>query len=186
MTDAAVPAATPHRRAAAPWFIVEGLLLIVLAVLAAALPALAGVAGALVFGWVLVLAGVFGLGSMFGSRHHAHPMLSVVSGVVALVMGGLIVWRPLVGAAALAILIAAYLLIDGAVMIGLAMDQRQRKGRGWIWLIVAGVVDIILGAFILAMGPLSDTVLLGFIIAIDLAAAGIAMLGLGFHARAAA
>ena len=69
MTAAATaPSTTVIRRSAAPWFIVEGVLLIVLGGLAAALPALAGVAGALVFGWVLVLAGVFGLGSVLGAR----------------------------------------------------------------------------------------------------------------------
>jgi uncharacterized membrane protein HdeD (DUF308 family) len=181
----AVSAPTPHRRHVAPWFIIEGVLLILLAVLAAALPRIAGVAGAVVFGWVLILAGVLGLTSLFGSRHHAHPMLSAVSGVVALVMGGLIVWHPLIGAAALAILLAAYLLIDGVVLIGIGMDQRERKARGWPWLIVAGLVDLLLGGLILAMGALSDTALIGFIIAIDLATAGIAMISLGLHSRAA-
>ena len=184
MTETAAVAA-PHRRHVAPWFIIEGVLLILLSVLAAILPGIAGVAGALVFGWVLILAGVFGLTSLVGSRHHAHPMLSAVSGVVGLVMGVLIVMHPLIGAAALAILLSAYLLIDGAVMIGIGMDQRERKASGWPWLIVAGLVDLLLGGLILAMGVLSDTALIGFIIAIDLAAAGIAMISLGLHARAA-
>ncbi|HEY1752087.1 MAG TPA: DUF308 domain-containing protein [Caulobacteraceae bacterium] len=175
----------PHRRTAAPWFIVEGVLLIVLGLLAAALPGLTGVAGATVFGWVLVLAGVFGLVTVLGSRHHAHLTLSLVSGIVALVVGLLIVWRPLIGAVALAICIAAYLLIDGAALIGLALDQRKRGGRRWGWLLTAGVVDLLLGLVILLMGPLGDSVLLGIIIALDLIVAGVALLMLGLAARRA-
>jgi uncharacterized membrane protein HdeD (DUF308 family) len=177
--------ATPHRRAAAPWFVVEGVLLIVLGVLAAALPGLAGVAGALVFGWVLILVGLFGLVGIFGSRHHAHQVLGVVSALVALLVGALIIWSPLVGAITLALFIAAYLLIDGAALIGLGMDQRKRAARGWPWLIVSGVIDIVLALGILALGGRADATLLGFLIALDLIVAGIALAALGLHARRA-
>jgi uncharacterized membrane protein HdeD (DUF308 family) len=180
------PAPTVIRRSAAPWFIVEGVLLIVLGGIAAALPALAGVAGALVFGWVLVLAGVFGLGSVLGARRHAHLAFGIVSALIALAVGALIVWRPLIGAVTLAIFIAAYLLLDGLALVGLAWDQRKRSARGWGWLMASGVVDILLAILVLALGPISSAVLLGFIIAIDLALAGIALVTLGWHARHAA
>jgi uncharacterized membrane protein HdeD (DUF308 family) len=183
MTAAATPATPLLRRSAAPWFIVEGVLLIVLGGLAAALPAMAGVAGALVFGWVLVLAGVFGLGSVLGARRHAHLAFSIISALVALAVGLLILWQPLIGAVTLAIFIAAYLLVDGVALIGLAWDQRKRAARGWAWLMVSGVVDVLLAILVLALGPVSSAVLLGFIIAIDLAIAGLALITLGLHAR---
>jgi uncharacterized membrane protein HdeD (DUF308 family) len=183
MTAAVTPATPLLRRSAAPWFIVEGVLLIVLGGLAAALPAMAGVAGALVFGWVLVLAGVFGLGSVLGARRHAHLAFSIISALVALAVGLLILWQPLIGAVTLAIFIAAYLLVDGVALIGLAWDQRGRGARGWGWLLVSGVVDVLLAILVLALGPLSSAVLLGFIIAIDLAIAGLALITLGLHAR---
>ena len=187
MTAASSPLPTPlPRRRAAPWFIVEGALLIILGGLAAALPEIAGVAGALVFGWVLVLAGVFGLVSVFGAGPHLHRVLGVISALVALAAGALIVWRPLIGAVTLAIFIGAYLLLDGFTLMGLAWDQRRRAAKGWGWLIVSGVIDIVLAILILAMGPLSSVLLLGFIIAIDLAFAGIALIMLGVHARHAA
>jgi uncharacterized membrane protein HdeD (DUF308 family) len=184
MTAAATP--LRPRRSAAPWFIVEGALLIILGGLAAALPGVAGVAGALVFGWVLVLAGVFGLASVLGARGQAHMLFSAISALVALAVGLLIVWRPLIGAVTLAIFIGAYLLLDGFALIGLAWDQRRRHARGWPWLMVSGVVDLVLAILVLAMGPLSSVLLLGFIIAIDLALAGIALVTLGLHARRAA
>jgi uncharacterized membrane protein HdeD (DUF308 family) len=175
----------PHRRLAAPWFIVEGVLLILLGLLAAALPTLAGVAGALVFGWVLILAGLFGLGSIIGSRHHVHTILSVISALAALVIGALIVWSPLAGAVALALFLAAYLLIDGATLIGLGMDQRKRAARGWPWLAVSGAIDIVLALVILALGARADATLLGILIALDLIVAGIALVMLGLNARRA-
>src|SRR5277367_760686 len=105
MTAAHFPASHLTRHRVGPWFIAEGVLLIVLGVVAAALPAIAGVAAAAVFGWVLILAGLFGLTSLVGSRDHTHLLWSIVSGVVALAVGALIVWAPLVGAVTLALFI---------------------------------------------------------------------------------
>jgi len=174
-----------QRRGAAVWFIVEGVLLIVLGAAAAWLPALAGIAGALVLGWVLIVSGVFGLAALIGSREHAHVWFGVISALIAIVVGALIVWRPLAGAIGLAILLAAYLLIDGAALIGMALDQRRRPAQGWPWLLVAGVVDVLLGVFVLALGPIADAVVIGYVIALDLAVGGIALIMLGVHARRA-
>jgi uncharacterized membrane protein HdeD (DUF308 family) len=177
------PLTPADRHKASAWFIVEGALLIVLGVLAAALPGLAGFAGAAVFGWVLVFSGVFGLASLFGARRHVHVALGVASGLVALVVGLLIVWRPLVGAVTLAILLGVYLLIDGGSVIGMALDQRRRGGRRWGWLLASGVLDLGLALVVLMLRPIGDTVLLGFVIAIDLVVAGIALVGVGLGAR---
>jgi uncharacterized membrane protein HdeD (DUF308 family) len=186
MTLSAIPLSPADRRRAAPWFIVEGLLLIVLGVLAAVLPGIAGVAASVVFGWILILAGLFGLASLLGARRHAHLAWSLISALVALGIGALIIWLPLVGAVTLAFFIALYLLLDGFALLGLGWDQRKRGGRRWVWLMISGVIDVLLGGLIAALGPLSDSVLLGFIIALDLIAAGIALAGFGLAARNAA
>jgi len=183
MTAPDLPASDRHQ--AAPWFIGEGVVLIVLAGLAVALPIVAGVAGALVFGWVLILSGVMGFASLLGSRRHAHGLWSALSALVALAAGALILWRPIVGAAALAIFIAAYLLLDAVALVGMGLDQRHRHAKGWVWLIVSGAVDVLLAGLIVAMRPLSDTVLLGYIIAFDLLIGGIALITLGLAARKA-
>ena len=161
-------------------------MLLVLGVLAATLPAAAGLAGALVFGWLLILSGLIGLVSYFGARDHAHGVWASLSAIVAVVVGGLIIWRPLAGAITLAILLAAYLAIDAVALVGMGLDQRHRQHRGWVLLVVSGAIDAVLAIAILAMGPLSDVLLLGFLIAIDLVVAGVALLALGFAARRAA
>jgi membrane protein HdeD len=185
MTATTGAVAAGHRRGAAPWFILEGVLLLILGLAAAVLPGLAGIAGALVFGWILIVSGLFGLATLMGSRAHTHVAFGVISSLIAIVVGALVIWRPLLGAISLAILLAVYLLIDGMAMIGMGLDQRRRPAKGWPWLVVAGVIDILLGLFILALGPLPETVVVGYVIAIDLAVAGIALITLGLHARSA-
>ena len=172
-----------ERHKASPWFIGEGIVLVVLGVLAAALPTIAGLAGVLVFGWILLAVGIAGFLSMLASRDHAHWLWTTLSALTALVVGVLVLWHPIVGAIALAILIAAYLLVDAVALIGMGLDQRKRAARGWIWLIVSGAVDVVLAAIILALGPVSDAALLGFVIALDLFVAGVALITLGWMSR---
>src|ERR1700722_18924509 len=115
---AADPLGATSRRRAAPWFIVEGALLVLLGAVAAVLPALAGVAAALVFGSVLVLSGVFGLVSLLAAREHTHLLWGGLSAAVAIVVGALVVVFPLAGAVALAIFVAAYLVVDALATAG--------------------------------------------------------------------
>jgi uncharacterized membrane protein HdeD (DUF308 family) len=185
MTAASIAATPGARRRAAPWFIAEGLLIVILGLLAAFLPGAAGVAGALVFGWLLILSGLFGIVSLFGARHHAHPLWAGLSAAIAIVVGGMILWAPLLGAITLALLVGAYLLADGLTLIMLAFDQRKRAGARWGWLLLAGVVDLLLAVLVLAMGVRADVLLIGYIIALDLVVAGFALVGLGLAARKA-
>ncbi|MBV9996206.1 MAG: DUF308 domain-containing protein [Caulobacteraceae bacterium] len=178
-------AAGSGRRKAGLWFIVEGVVLILLGVLAAALPALAGIAAGIVFGWVLVASGVMGLVSLVASRGSAHPLWSALSALIALVAGVLVLWRPIAGVLSLALLIAFYLLLDAGAIFALALDQRRRTSRGWGWLILSAVAGIVLAGFIIFLRPLADAVLIGFIVAIDLILGGICLAALGLAARRA-
>jgi uncharacterized membrane protein HdeD (DUF308 family) len=165
------------------WFIVEGGLFVLLGVLAAALPVFAGIAGALVFGWVLFLSGVLGLVGAFASRGQAHPVWRVVSALIALAAGVLVLWAPLTGVLSLALLIAAYLVLSAISSFAMAFDHRRRSTLGWVWLIVSGVVGLVLAGFILFLHPLADAALIGFVIAINLILGGMALVGLGMANR---
>jgi uncharacterized membrane protein HdeD (DUF308 family) len=165
------------------WFIIEGGLFVLLGVLAAALPVFAGIAGALVFGWVLFLSGVLGLVGAFASRGQAHPVWRVVSALIALAAGILVLWAPLTGVLSLALLIAAYLVLTAISSFAMAFDHRRRSTLGWIWLIVSGVVGLVLAGLILFLHPLADAALIGFVIAINLILGGMALVGLGMANR---
>ena len=183
MTVTKTGAADAAGRKVGRWFFVEGALLAVLGALAAALPAFAGLAAALVFGWVLILSGVLGFAALIASRGAAHPVWSFVSALIALGAGALVLWAPLAGVISLAILIAAYLVVDAIASIALAFDQRRRAAKGWGWLILSGVISLVLAGFIIFLRPQGDAVLVGFVIAIDLIFGGIALIGLGFAVR---
>jgi uncharacterized membrane protein HdeD (DUF308 family) len=70
--------------------LVEGALLVVLGLLAVAVPVLAGLAVAIVFGWLFLISGIAGLFTTFAMRHAPGFWWSLLSAVLGIVVGG---WR---------------------------------------------------------------------------------------------
>ncbi|MBV9511363.1 MAG: DUF308 domain-containing protein [Caulobacteraceae bacterium] len=158
-----------------PWLVVEGAVLVVLGILALLAPLAAGLAVSLILGVILVLSGVFGLISAMAGAAHQHRVLSLASSVLALAVGMALLFYPLAGPLALALLLAAYLLVDGVILIGLAMDHRRRATARWGWLIASGVIDLILAAALVMLSAVGSTILLGAFVGIDLIVAGAAL-----------
>jgi uncharacterized membrane protein HdeD (DUF308 family) len=158
------------------WLTAEGVLLIVLGLLALVSPLFAGLAVAVIFGWLLVMVGVLGLVSAFAGRDHAHMGWSFASAAIALIVGLILVFNPLVAAELVTILIGAYLLLDGISLIGLGLDQRKRGTRAWGWMLGAGVLDVLLAAILLSLAGIGPTVLVGVVVGVDLIVAGVALL----------
>lgn len=183
--DAQHPSVAYPPRAVRGWLIAEGILLVVLGGLAAALPILASLTVALVLGWVLVFSGLLGLVGLFGSRGHDHPIWRAISALVAIVAGGLVLWSPLAGVIGLALLMGAYLLLNGISSLAMAVHHRGRAARGWGWLVLSGIVDVALAVIIAFLRPAGDAFLIGFVIAINLIVSGIALLGMGAAIRRA-
>jgi uncharacterized membrane protein HdeD (DUF308 family) len=158
------------------WLTIEGIVLLILGAFALVLPEIAGLTAALIFGWILILAGITGLASAFGAAGHAHRGWSLASGLIALLVGLLLVFDPIGGASGLALLIGLYLFVDGFLLIGLSLDQRRRRPDNWGWLLASGIADLVLAGFIVFLNPLGSAVLIGIIIGIDLIFAGVTLL----------
>ncbi len=163
----------PRRSA---WLTIEAVILILLGVLALLAPLFAGMALALALGILLVVAGAVGLVSAFAGRRHSHQGWSILSAAIALIVGLIVIISPLAGAAGLALLLGAYLLLDGVTQIGLALNHRRRGDRAWGWLLLAGVVDLLLAGIVIMLSASGSATLIGFIIGLDLIIAGVALL----------
>lgn len=159
-----------------PVLTIEAVLLILLGIAAVVLPLAAGIAVSVVVGVVLLVSGAVGLFSALSGHAHVHRGWSLLSAVIALVVGLLILFNPLVGAATLTFLLGVYLLLDGISLIGLSMDQRKRGSSRWGLLLASGIFDLILAALLVFAGALGSAIIVGFIVGIDLIAAGAALL----------
>ena len=165
------------------WFILEGVALTLLGVLAFALPLAAGLAAALVFGWLLILGGGISLVALVrtrrrrwrrsptpGARRHSR------AGVLALVY-------PWVGAWTLALLAAAYFFVTGVALAMVSVKLKRLQAPGWYWLLAPAAVDLALGVLAVFIAPVAAPLFVGYLVGIDLIVAGWALLAFAASRR---
>ncbi len=131
---------------AAHWklFLAEGIILVVLGVLAVAAPFVAGVAATLFIGWLFLFAGVSGLIFTYQSRTAPGFWWALLSSAVAVLAGLMLLFNPLVGLFSLTFVLIAYFLVDGVLTIMLGLDHRRDLSDRWQWIVVSGVIDLVL------------------------------------------
>jgi uncharacterized membrane protein HdeD (DUF308 family) len=138
------------------WFLFECAVLLTLGALAIVLPWATSLSQSLIFGCLVLLAGCMGLTSTFFTRRAPGFVWSLLSatvgigaGVLLLVLpsGGTLSMDAFVGALALLI---GFLVIEGLVSICYALVHRKGLSGRLRWMLVSGLIDISLGAILLA------------------------------------
>jgi uncharacterized membrane protein HdeD (DUF308 family) len=162
------------------WFLVLGIALVVLGVLALAVPHLVTLTSVMLFGWLVILGGVFEAIAAFSAPKWTGVTLHLLSGILGAVIGTLIITHPAIGAGALTLLLASFFLVGGLFRIGAAVTLRF---PAWGWAVFGGIVTALLGVFIWAEWPSSAIWVIGTFVAIDLILRGWSWMMLAFFAR---
>ena len=167
------------------WYVAEGVILIVLGLLAVLAPFVAGIAVALFIGWLFLFAGVAGL--IFTYKERAAPGFwwSLLSSAVAVLAGLSLLSNPLVGLFSLTVVLIAYFLIDGILTILLGLEYRRDLSDRWGWVVFSGVIDLFLAALLISGLPGTAAWAVGLIVGIDLAFGGASIIGLALAAHKA-
>ena len=161
-------------RASWGWFLFLGIVLTILGVACIALDVSATFATVLVFGWILLISGVFALVHAFRIGTWSGFFLYLLSALFRGFTGYLLVRYPLAGAETLTLVLASFFIVGGLFRtIGSAMAKFPR----WGWAVVSGVVSVVLGIMLLAQMPISGIWFIGFAIGVDLIFDGVAMMG---------
>ncbi|HXP02962.1 MAG TPA: DUF308 domain-containing protein [Stellaceae bacterium] len=164
-------------------YLIEGIILLILGLAAIALPPLAGLATALVLGWLFLLSGVVGLIATFGQRNAPGFWWALLSAAVAVLAGGFLLANPAVGVVTLTYVLIAFFLIDGLLIIVLAFEHRRELSGRWEWMMLGGVMDLILAGIIIAGLPGTLAWALGLLVGIDLVFGGITLIAMAMSAR---
>jgi uncharacterized membrane protein HdeD (DUF308 family) len=164
-------------------FLTEGIVLVILGLLALLAPVIASVAATVLFGWLLLLSGVIGLVSTFRARHAPGFWWSLLSAVIGIVAGVLLLGWPLLGTLSLTAVLIAFLLAEGAVTILYALEHRSAPSGRWGWMLASGIVDVVLGVLLLIGLPGTALWALGLLLGINLIFGGWALIFMALHAR---
>ncbi|HEY4312581.1 MAG TPA: HdeD family acid-resistance protein [Pirellulales bacterium] len=147
------------------WFLLLGILLIVGGTLAIGYSIFATLAVVTFFGLLLVIGGGAQIVSSFWAGHWSGFLLSLLAGILYVVVGGMMVARPFVGAEALTLLVGSFFLIGGIFRVVAAMTLRLHH---WGWILLNGVITALLGLLVLAEWPSSGLFVIGLFIGIDM------------------
>ena len=167
-------------------FLVEGILLTVLGMLAILLPAVASLAATLLFGWLLLLSGAMGLVTTIRARDAPGFGWSLASALVGLVAGGLLLAQPVQGTLSLTAVLIAFLIAEGVVSIFYATEHRKGFSAGWGWMLVSGLLDLVLAVILLAGLPGTALWALGVLLGVNMIVGGAALLSMSLQARSPA
>lgn len=159
----------------------EGIVFIILGVLALTLPWFFSVAVTVVLGWILIVAGVV-MGIQMIQRYQKPGFTSSLLATILLVGIGiaLIVW-PVAGTEVLTILISIFFFLEGLFKIFLAV--RLRKFGNPVWVMLSGILAIALAAIIWIGWPNTAHWFIGLLIGVNLLFFGFAQLGFAWHAK---
>jgi uncharacterized membrane protein HdeD (DUF308 family) len=164
-------------------FLSEGILLVILGVLALLAPAIASVAATVFFGWLLLLSGIMGLVSTFRARHAPGFWWSLLSALIGVAAGVALIGWPLVGTLSLTAVLIAFLFAEGVVTIFYALEHRNALSGRWGWMLASGIIDIVLAVLLLIGLPGTALWALGLILGINLIFGGWALIFMALHAR---
>jgi uncharacterized membrane protein HdeD (DUF308 family) len=166
-------------------FLVEGIILVVLGVLAIVVPVVATLAVAILLGWLFLISGIVGLVTTFMARQAPGFWWSLLSGVLAIVAGLVLLGWPVSGAVSLTLLLIVFFTIEGVLTIMYALEHKRELSGRWGWMLASGIVDLVLAALILAGLPGTAAWALGLLAGINMLFGGSAMIAMALQARSA-
>jgi uncharacterized membrane protein HdeD (DUF308 family) len=156
-------------------FLFQGVVMIILGVLAVCAPVAATLAVDIYVGWLLLISGLIGLIAIV-STHHVNAFLwSLVTAALSVVIGVLLILKPIEGAVSLTVVLTAFFIAEGVFQTAVALASRQVMAGTWGWMLMSGIADLVLAAVIIAGWPGTAIWALGLLVGINLLTSGCAV-----------
>ena len=173
-------AATIH----AHWKLVlaQGIVMMVLGFLAVAEPNVATVAVGIFVGWLFFIGGIFRALSVWQSRGMPGFAWSMLTALLAIVLGLVLIFRPLAGVLTLTMVLIAFFILEGVTAIVLAVQHRVHL-RSWGWVLFSGIVDLLLAFLIWDGWPSSADWAIGLLVGINMLFFGLSLVMTALAAR---
>jgi len=168
---------------AAHWkmFLAEGVLILVLGLLAIAQPVFSSLAVEIFVGWLFFVGGVARTVMLVRAKHLPGYWWSLLGAVLAIVVGLVLVAQPVQGILSLTIALTAIFVVEGVSAIFAGLDYRHHSSN-WGWLLFSGVIDLALAGLIWQGLPSTAAWAVGLLAGVNLVFLGWAIVMLALSA----
>lgn len=160
-----------------------GILLIVLGIVAIALPAFSTIFAETWIAGILIAAGSAKLVYAFQTRAEEGFIWKLLLGILYAATGVMLLVDPLKGALTLTLLLGTFLLTEGVFELLLAF--RLRGQPNWTSALVNGIITLVLGGMIWFQWPFNAPWLIGTLVGVSVLFTGISRVMLSLNARSA-
>jgi uncharacterized membrane protein HdeD (DUF308 family) len=167
-------------------YVLEGVMMIVLGVLAIAYPVFATLAVDLYLGWLFLFSGLFALIATFSARQFPGFWWALVTAVLSVLVGAALIWKPEEGVISLTAVLTAFFVVEGVFQAAAALTYREMIPHSWGWLLVSGIADLALAAVIISGWPGTVGWTLGLLAGISLLTSGWAIVMVALSLRSLA
>ena len=161
-----------------------GIFLVILGALSIWAPQVTGKTLAVVIGVLMIFGGAGRAMFSWIAPSWGSALLRAAVGILTVVAGVYMLTQPEVGSRALAIVLMAYLFVDGVTSLIMALKMPPVVSGGWM--IMGSLASIGLGVLMWMQWPASGELAVGILIGVKLVMDGIALIGLGMAAKAVA
>lgn len=156
---------------------IEGVVIVILGVLAILLPTVATLGIGILLGMVLLIAGAFKLQRALQFRGLPGFGLSLAGALLLTAAGIALLIYPWEGVAVLTLVLVVLFLLEGIGEIAFALQCRDLSAWGWI--MASGVASLIIALLLLLHWPSSATWAIGLLVGINLLFTGAWLLAMG-------
>lgn len=158
------------------WFVLLGVALVALGTVALGAVGITSYASVVFLGVLILVSGVGETLGAFWCRAWSGFFFHLLSGILAIVVGGLFLKAPVDALLALTLLVACFLMVGGIFKLVAAVSYRF---AAWGWTLISGLIDVVLGVLIWAEWPASAIWVIGLFVGISLVFRGFNWIGLG-------
>ncbi|HEX7007673.1 MAG TPA: HdeD family acid-resistance protein [Alphaproteobacteria bacterium] len=164
-------------------FLVQGIVMVILGVIAIALPNIATLAITIMIGWLFVIGGIVRAISIWRSREAPGFWLSLLTAVLAIVLGLILLLNPPEGVLTLTVVLIVLFVFEGLASIVMALEFR-RHIRQWGWMLFSGILDLILAYLIFQGWPSTAEWAIGLLVGINMVFVGMSLIMTALAGRA--
>ena len=163
------------------WFLVLGILMLAVGVVALGNLLAATVASVFLVGIMMLFAGGFEIVHAFGVKTWGGFFWWLIAGLLYAIAGVIAFMNPLLASVVFTLLLAASLFASGVVRAWIGYKHWDEKGSGWI--ITAALITALCGVVIAIGWPTNSLWVLGVFLAFDMIFQGWAAIALAFALR---